>query len=104
MQLTQHALILQPPLTETSWITRGLPQTVEIGPQHLTIFRRRAVWREQISRFKTRSPLISQGAVGGPDQDRTDDLCIANAALSQLSYRPKKLQFIGLLNWVNGAA
>ena len=41
---------------------------------------------------------------GGPDQDRTDDLCIANAALSQLSYRPKKLQFIGLLNWVNGAA
>ncbi len=25
---------------------------------------------------------------GGPDQDRTDDLLIANEALSQLSYGP----------------
>ena len=25
---------------------------------------------------------------GGPKEDRTPDLCIANAALSQLSYRP----------------
>ncbi len=25
---------------------------------------------------------------GGPDRDRTDDLVIANDALSQLSYRP----------------
>ncbi len=25
---------------------------------------------------------------GGADRDRTDDLCIANAALSQLSYSP----------------
>lgn len=30
--------------------------------------------------------------VGGPKEDRTPDLCIANAALSQLSYRPVKLQ------------
>ncbi len=26
--------------------------------------------------------------IGGPDQDRTDDLLIANEALSQLSYGP----------------
>lgn len=32
---------------------------------------------------------------GGPDQDRTDDLRIANAALSQLSYRPTNLQCSG---------
>lgn len=49
-----------------------------------------------------KSPLIAQGAVGGPDQDRTDDLCIANAALSQLSYRPTDDQFIELAMGVNG--
>ena len=27
---------------------------------------------------------------GGPKEDRTPDLCIANAALSQLSYRPSR--------------
>ncbi len=36
--------------------------------------------------------LISQGfnliSDGGPKEDRTPDLRIANAALSQLSYRP----------------
>ena len=29
-----------------------------------------------------------RGEIGGPDRDRTDDLIIANDALSQLSYRP----------------
>ncbi len=29
---------------------------------------------------------------GGEEEDRTPDLCIANAALSQLSYFPTKLQ------------
>ena len=28
------------------------------------------------------------GKNGGAEEDRTPDLCIANAALSQLSYRP----------------
>ena len=28
-------------------------------------------------------------ALGGPEEDRTPDLRIANATLSQLSYRPK---------------
>ncbi len=28
---------------------------------------------------------------GGPGGDRTHDLCVANAALSQLSYEPKYL-------------
>ena len=30
--------------------------------------------------------------IGGEDEDRTHDLCIANAALSQLSYPPTRLQ------------
>ncbi len=38
---------------------------------------------------------------GGPDRDRTDDLRIANAALSQLSYRPTNLQCIGPRPGVN---
>ena len=29
-------------------------------------------------------------SVGGDEEDRTPDLCIANAALSQLSYAPTK--------------
>jgi hypothetical protein len=28
--------------------------------------------------------------LGGPEGDRTLDLCVANAALSQLSYRPSR--------------
>ena len=32
--------------------------------------------------------LFLLGILGGPKEDRTPDLCIANAALSQLSYRP----------------
>ena len=28
------------------------------------------------------------GGIGGAEEDRTPDLCIANAALSQLSYSP----------------
>lgn len=27
--------------------------------------------------------------IGGDERDRTDDLCVANASLSQLSYTPK---------------
>ena len=34
-----------------------------------------------------------KGLHGGEEEDRTPDLCIANAALSQLSYPPKWLQF-----------
>ena len=33
------------------------------------------------------------GKVGGEEEDRTPDLCIANAALSQLSYPPNKNHF-----------
>lgn len=32
--------------------------------------------------------LFLLGILGGPKEDRTPDLCIANAALSQLSYGP----------------
>ena len=31
---------------------------------------------------------LPERGTGGPDRDRTDDLNIANVALSQLSYRP----------------
>ncbi len=34
---------------------------------------------------------------GGPDRDRTDDLVIANDALSQLSYRPISKRWTGHL-------
>ena len=37
-----------------------------------------------------KAPEIIRSLVsGGPKGDRTLDLCIANAALSQLSYRPE---------------
>jgi hypothetical protein len=37
---------------------------------------------------KARSKTIGLWEYGGAEGDRTLDLCIANAALSQLSYRP----------------
>src|SRR3989344_8351387 len=36
--------------------------------------------------------------IGGAEGDRTLDLCIANAALSQLSYRPKWATFYTILS------
>lgn len=40
-------------------------------------------------RRRKKGPEINRALVyGGPKGDRTLDLCIANAALSQLSYRP----------------
>ncbi len=38
--------------------------------------------------FAGHASLTAFAKTGGPDQDRTDDLLIANEALSQLSYRP----------------
>src|SRR5688572_32569657 len=35
------------------------------------------------------SPPSTRAKVGGRGEDRTPDLCIANAALSQLSYAPQ---------------
>jgi hypothetical protein len=42
-----------------------------------------------ISGKKKGLETIQALGIGGPEEDRTPDLCIANAALSQLSYRPK---------------
>ena len=44
----------------------------------------------RISRLKKRKWPVQPAilVVGGAEEDRTPDLCIANAALSQLSYRP----------------
>jgi hypothetical protein len=39
----------------------------------------------------TRSLLVACGIVGGASRDRTDDLRVANATLSQLSYGPVRL-------------
>ena len=49
-----------------------------------------------ISRYKRRSPIAKRGFstekngiyLSGAEEDRTPDLSIANAALSQLSYGP----------------
>ncbi len=41
--------------------------------------------------FSNRFWQVKQGVIsyyGGPDQDRTGDLIVANDALSQLSYKP----------------
>ena len=49
-----------------------------------------------------------KGLDGGGEEDRTPDLCIANAALSQLSYPPKVLMslatFSNLAKEVSSAA
>ena len=48
-------------------------------------------WTWLIDGTKEKSPDFSElfsGIDGGEDEDRTHDLRIANAALSQLSYRP----------------
>jgi hypothetical protein len=44
-------------------------------------------------RQKKATPVITGGClgVGGDERDRTVDLCVANASLSQLSYIPKML-------------
>jgi hypothetical protein len=38
----------------------------------------------------TRNDVLMGVLYGGPEEARTPDLCVANAALSQLSYRPKQ--------------
>ena len=38
--------------------------------------------------WKTSGVPLGREKDGGPEEDRTPDLCIANAALSQLSYGP----------------
>ena len=52
--------------------------------------------------------LIQLNFFGGGEEDRTPDLCIANAALSQLSYPPKVLMslatFSNLAKEVSSAA
>ena len=44
--------------------------------------------REQIIRYKTIAYKYAPKGIGGAEESRTPDLCIANAALSQLSYGP----------------
>ena len=52
-------------------------------------------WTWRIDGTKEKSPDFSElfsGIDGGEDEDRTHDLRIANAALSQLSYPPTNRQ------------
>ena len=44
--------------------------------------------------------LIKNGFIGGEEEDRTPDLCIANAALSQLSYPPRHVQSLAMIGTV----
>jgi hypothetical protein len=47
-------------------------------------------------RASTRQPsLASRAKAGGADRDRTDDLMLAKHALSQLSYGPESLDWLG---------
>jgi hypothetical protein len=41
----------------------------------------------------TRRLMVACEIVGGASRDRTDDLRVANATLSQLSYGPVRLRF-----------
>ena len=50
-------------------------------------------FRQEKSAPRLSEPL-SLFVYGGADEDRTHDLCIANAALSHLSYRPTDLMII----------
>ena len=45
--------------------------------------------------FKSRCQVI---IFGGADQDRTDDLLVANEALSQLSYSPNETRHAAVPN------
>ena len=42
------------------------------------------------ARYRQTSCLVLTGNLGGAEEDRTPDLRIANATLSQLSYRPMR--------------
>ncbi len=44
--------------------------------------------RQQQEQLRPKYLFVDLIGNGGPDRDRTDDLVIANDALSQLSYRP----------------
>lgn len=52
--------------------------------------------------FAKKSPqaICSLRRRGGPEEDRTLDLCVANAALSQLSYGP----VISVIYYINPQA
>ena len=44
-------------------------------------------------KIRKRRETSADSIRGGDEGDRTPDLCIANAALSQLSYTPTELNF-----------
>ena len=49
------------------------------------------MYKQNRASFPRRAALhFVKGLKGGAEGDRTPDLCIANAALSQLSYRPNR--------------
>jgi hypothetical protein len=49
---------------------------------------RHAIFQKILTIFSHATRSLKGETGGGPDRDRTDDLVIANDALSQLSYRP----------------
>ncbi len=57
-------------------------QSWKQGPSHKDLATK--IWKKGVPQLGSGTPVNS----GGPEGARTPDLCIANAALSQLSYRP----------------
>jgi hypothetical protein len=57
-------------------------------PEHLHDIHKTATNGESADRRVEGNRGITEGKCGGRGEDRTRDLCIANAALSQLSYAP----------------
>ena len=46
------------------------------------------------------SSVVMNGETGGASRDRTDDLRVANATLSQLSYGPVRLNLCSTRPWI----
>ena len=76
------------------WTRRGSTRGLKSLPPaaFLRLASRRPVRSLFVSRSTKETPTPTYGwyghFFGGPEGDRTLDLCVANAALSQLSYEP----------------
>ncbi len=63
---------------------------------HIIAGRPSANSRKKVPRYAKKKPRVGGALNGGRDRDRTDDLLVANEALSQLSYTPDKSVFYGV--------
>ena len=68
-------------------------QGIAFGHLDCAIFERGESVGVGVARLPSRSPDEGQER-SGAEESRTPDLCIANAALSQLSYRPRVIVYL----------